>query len=93
MVMFRQRTGGEVDEWTAKLIKERDGLKCLRCGEKELLTIHHLKKREVNLQESANYDNLATLCRDCHCWIHDGPKKEIEAYTLKLINMVKGKMD
>ena len=86
-------TGGEVDEWTSKLIKERDKYRCLRCGKKDRLSIHHLRPRSNNLNESQDYDNLATLCIECHCWVHDiATRKEKEDFTLRTLREIKDKM-
>ncbi len=53
-----------------KAVKERDGKKCVICGAKEKLVVHHLESFKDN--ESLRYEvsNGVTLCRDCHIEFH-----------------------
>lgn len=45
-------------------ILERDGFKCARCGSREKLTVHHIKRWVFTKDDSPS--NLITLCRSCH---------------------------
>ena len=53
--------------WTAirKEVLKRDNNKCVLCGYNKVLEIDHIKA-VVNGGEMWNYDNLRTLCKDCH---------------------------
>ena len=49
--------------------------KCVFCGSKKNLTIHHkdnngIHKMEKGLPMNNNIDNLEILCRKCHGYIH-----------------------
>jgi len=45
-----------------RLIKERDGFRCTRCGSTKNLDIHHIDGSKDNHHP----DNLTTVCRKCH---------------------------
>lgn len=47
----------------------RDGWRCTRCGKAGRLEVHHI--RPV-VRGGAHYDleNLASVCRDCHRFLH-----------------------
>ena len=47
-----------------KAVYERDGNQCTRCGSLVDLTLHHL--RPISRKGSTAYDNLQTLCLNCH---------------------------
>lgn len=53
-------------EWETikKSILKRDGYKCKRCGVKDMLTVHHIKRWVFTKDDSPS--NLITLCRSCH---------------------------
>lgn len=55
---------------TTKLIKKRDGMKCVQCGETRSLHVHHI----ITLQEDPKLmfepDNLITLCKYHHSMQH-----------------------
>lgn len=53
------------------LIKERDNYTCQTCGSREKLIVHH---KDWNKQNS-KLNNLITLCRSCHAYIHNGKRK------------------
>jgi 5-methylcytosine-specific restriction endonuclease McrA len=48
-----------------KLVKERDGHRCVLCNTPEDLTVHHRTYKHVG-QEMDNLGDLTTLCRSCH---------------------------
>lgn len=54
-------------------VLERDGHKCIECGETKDLTIHH-KKKTLGLGIDHSIDNLQTLCRKCHAKLHSREK-------------------
>jgi hypothetical protein len=56
----------EFDDELKFVVKQRDGFKCILCGEKEGLVVHHLDEDKQNNEIA----NLATLCRPCHAKIH-----------------------
>ena len=60
-------------EWKAKRLEilERDGNKCVKCGETKRLHVHHLSYTSgCNAWEYPN-DNLVTLCNECHVKEHE----------------------
>ena len=62
-------------EWkrVARAVRARDRWTCQRCGKGNLgrrnLHLHHLISFAVE-SERANPDNLITLCKSCHLWVH-----------------------
>lgn len=58
----------------------RDGYKCVRCGSRESLTVHH-RDREGRGKTSPNNDesNLETLCRKCHIEEHRQELMDVRA--------------
>ena len=55
-------------------IYQRDGYRCQRCGAGKTtprgLHAHHVKSWAGNLALRFDLDNVVTLCRDCHHWVH-----------------------
>lgn len=53
---------------------KRDGHKCARCGAgkkgPKSLHVHHIKPWAGNKKLRFNLNNVITLCRRCHCWVH-----------------------
>ena len=47
-------------------VLDRDGGKCLLCGSKKSIIVHHVDENRQNNE----MDNLRTLCRKCHPKIH-----------------------
>ena len=62
-------------EWRNKTveIKNRDGNKCLLCGEAENLVVHHLRYDSVDIEHPGRErdSDLVTLCRGCHNKFHN----------------------
>ena len=61
-------------------IRRRDGYKCQECGVHEVeciqkLCVHHVDDNKSNL----NVSNLISLCRSCHCKLHN-PRKRAEEF-------------
>lgn len=74
--------------WQAKSnqIKDRDGKKCLNCGETKFLQVHHRQYHYVNslrdYKKPWDYPNdvLITLCKACH----DQGHKQFKVPTIKI---------
>lgn len=72
-----------------KLARERtyrrDGGRCVLCGERSVLTVHHIRPRVLNGPSHSN--NLITVCRSCHNSIEAGPRLValLPAYIIWLI--------
>lgn len=62
-----------------KLVKERDGFRCVKCGEDEarMLQAHHIVPVSENKELIFDVDNGITLCLNCHAEEHrDDPKSK-----------------
>lgn len=46
--------------------KKRDGFKCLECGSRHRLEVHHIESVRVAPLKAYELSNLATLCGRCH---------------------------
>ena len=74
--------------WKAKSnqIKERDGKKCLNCGDNKKLHVHHRQYHYVNSLRDYkkpwdySHDILITLCESCHLQGH----KQFKVPTIKI---------
>ena len=65
------RGSDEYQYWRRKVL-ERDGYKCLKCGEKETrLVAHHIKSFKSFPDFRLDVDNGATLCDSCHTTLHN----------------------
>jgi hypothetical protein len=64
-----QRINSEPSKYVRELVYKRDGHRCLRCDAEEDLTLHHIVHRALGGTNRA--DNLQTLCRPCHVYLHD----------------------
>lgn len=54
-----------------KSVFERDGYICQRCGKKSgNLHTHHIKSWAECVEGRTDLDNLITVCKRCHLWIH-----------------------
>ena len=71
---------GHYGEWTAREVR-RGSLRCKRCGENKNLSLHHkggivaskwLSKKGHHM----DFDNITTLCMDCHDAIHQQARAE-----------------
>ncbi len=73
---FRPATSREVQPQLRKLVLERDGYICQKCGRTDTLHCHHIDPVKNNPIESADVDNCTTFCINCHKEVHqqDGCK-------------------
>jgi hypothetical protein len=81
-------------EWIKirRLVKNRDHKQCVWCGAKRALRVHHLTYEHI-YKELEFLDDLVTICKNCHAWIHekhDSPQ-EINKTERKRIKPPKGK--
>jgi len=51
-----------------RMVLERDGWRCQKCGTLRNLDVHHMRRRSA-LGDDAEA-NLITLCRNCHQLLH-----------------------
>ena len=57
------------------LVKARDGYRCRWCGRTNVPTdCHHIRYRRSVLDDVA--ENLVSLCRHCHSFVHGVPTKQ-----------------
>jgi 5-methylcytosine-specific restriction protein A len=48
------------------LAKRRDNFACVRCGSRNKLEVHHVKRVKDAPELAFDLGNLKTLCRECH---------------------------
>lgn len=65
-----------VDQATRETVLERDRYRCQACGRRAPsagglaeLHVHHIERNPDGMGEH-DLDNLTTLCRPCHSWLH-----------------------
>jgi 5-methylcytosine-specific restriction endonuclease McrA len=46
-------------------VKKRDGYRCVKCGTRKRLEVHHLSYAHQG-DELNHLEDLVTLCRSCH---------------------------
>jgi 5-methylcytosine-specific restriction endonuclease McrA len=51
-----------------RLVLERDGWRCQKCGSFRNLDVHHMRRRSAFGDDAEA--NLITLCRECHQTLH-----------------------
>ena len=66
---YKKSQRPDQQEW-AKMVKERDGYLCQKCGSINKLNAHHIEGLKINPIESADIDIGITLCNDCHKLLH-----------------------
>lgn len=58
----------------SKAVYERDGYKCVRCGQKHdakhKLHAHHIRPWAGSPEYRFELSNIITLCQNCHNWVH-----------------------
>ena len=57
--------------WSDK-VKQKDGMKCVKCGSTENLQAHHIKPSFLYPECRNDVDNGVTLCFSCHHRQHAG---------------------
>ena len=69
-------------KWS-KLIKERDGHKCVLCPNTTLLESHHCVPVAIQPELMNDLSNGVTLCHCCHiCKVHGGSTFDLSNYKL-----------
>jgi 5-methylcytosine-specific restriction protein A len=68
-----KRTGSFFNQ-IRPIILKRDNFCCVKCGSIDYLIVHHIKPLKSG--GNHNFNNLQTLCRDCHYKIHTELRKE-----------------
>jgi len=70
------RSSREVQPELRQLAMKRDSYRCQKCGvpgEHAQLHCHHIKPVSMEPIESADLDNVITLCKNCHILVHKNP--------------------
>lgn len=67
---YKINSSREVQPELRKMCFERDNWICQKCGSKVNLHCHHTDPVINNPLESADLDNVITLCKDCHKEVH-----------------------
>lgn len=67
---FREVGSPERNPLWAKAVKERDGYRCVKCGETKNLRAHHIDPVGMLPEYVNDLDNGVTLCEKCHREIH-----------------------
>lgn len=62
--------GFERDPVWARLVKQRAGNKCERCGGEKDLAAHHIIPIKAEPQKGSEIDNGVCLCKECHAKAH-----------------------
>ena len=66
---YEERRSSKYKNWK-KQVLTRDNYICQRCGSKENLVVHHIKKFSENKQLRFDVNNGITLCQKCHKEVH-----------------------
>lgn len=66
------RYGGTWSRWL-RTIKERDGHRCIKCGSRGPLQVHHFQKLTTfdDPNDAHFHENLGTFCIPCHFEVED----------------------
>lgn len=63
--------GSELWKEIVKTVFERDNFICQRCGKQNrTIHAHHIKSWADYPNNRFDLDNLVTICKECHHWIH-----------------------
>jgi len=78
----KERCHETVDPTTRKNVLTRDKHRCRTCGSngpgaggQATLHVHHIDRDPVEM-DVHDVENLTTLCRSCHSWLHQQSKEE-----------------
>jgi 5-methylcytosine-specific restriction endonuclease McrA len=71
----RIRQAPELYAELRRVILERDGWRCQKCGSFRNLDVHHMRRRSALGDDTET--NLITLCRECHQLLHESARWEI----------------
>lgn len=75
-----------------KIIFQRDNYKCRYCGNNSDLHLHHINpiSKGKRIKMSYCYDNLITLCKECHNKIHTPRYHRIKTWLKKIQDPLRG---
>lgn len=59
---------GGKSKYSSRVVKERDGYTCQRCGltEKDIVVVDHTIPVSIRPDLRFDFDNMKTLCPNCH---------------------------
>jgi len=57
-------------------VLKRDDYKCTNCNSEKTLQSHHIIPMYADLSKALDLDNLTTLCKPCHRYIHNNNLEE-----------------
>ena len=80
-MLFRKqelRQSMEYKKWKLSILK-RDKKKCINCGSKKELQVHHIVPVSVDIGKAIDINNGQTLCFDCHLSVHGKKRVGISA--------------
>lgn len=61
-------------------VMKRDGYKCMLCGSKHNLNVHHMEYEKGKKAWEYSTAVLITLCKDCHQKVHADKNHELNPY-------------
>ena len=76
------RRSREYEQWKY-FVKKRDKFRCVECGSKKKLDVHHVKRYSEDINLRIKKKNGITLCRACHSKIHLWMDKEVKPVVKK----------
>ncbi len=71
-------SGNAIPTRVRAVVRERDGGHCLRCGAGGGLEQHHRRRRGVRDGYQHAFENVISLCGECHRWVHAHPQQARE---------------
>ena len=84
--MSRRSSRGAAWERLRRVILDRDGWRCTKCGRPGKLEVHHIRPVAQGGDDSP--DNLRTLCVDDHLSEHTDPERM--AWRFELARLARG---
>lgn len=64
----KSRAKAKLWELIKRLVRKRDGGRCVACGSRQDVDVHHIRFRSTGGKDST--ENCALLCRVCHAAVH-----------------------